>query len=251
MKKGIILLSSLLLASSTLLAACSSGGSDSASDATSQNSDAAQTATTAQPLTSLVQASDLTKLPEVSQKRSDTIIVGLTDPAGVFTPYFNQSGYDGNVISQLWTPLVTVDEKGLPVPNLAKSWDISKDNLTYTFHLVPGTKFSDGSPLTAEDVAFTWTLIYDKAYPGDSQIRKLNIKGGKDYAEGKAKQIAGIKVIDEQTISATLEKPNALALPILVSMYCPKPTTARITSSESWIILKIYIVALWEMGLIS
>ncbi|MXO80867.1 ABC transporter substrate-binding protein [Paenibacillus sp. OT2-17] len=215
LRKGIILLSSLLLASSTLLAACSSGGSDSANDATSQNSDVAQTAATAQPLTSLVQASDLSKLPEVSKKRSDTIIVGLTDPAGVFTPYFNQSGYDGNVISQLWTPLVTVDEKGLPLPNLAKSWDISKDNLTYTFHLVPGTKFSDGSPLTAEDVAFTWTLIYDKAYPGDSQIRKLNIKGGKDFTEGKAKQIEGIKVIDAQTISATLEKPNALALPIL------------------------------------
>ncbi len=112
MKKGIILLSSLLLLSSTLLAACSSGGSDSANSATPQGNDAAQTAATAQPLTSLVEASDLTKLPDVSKKRNDTIIVGLTDPAGVFTPYFNQSGYDGNVISQLWTPLVTVDERG-------------------------------------------------------------------------------------------------------------------------------------------
>ncbi|AET60598.1 peptide ABC transporter periplasmic protein [Paenibacillus terrae HPL-003] len=215
MKKGIILLGSLLLVSSTLLAACSSGGSDSANSATPQGNDAAQTAAAAQPLTRLVEASDLTKLPDVSKKRNDTIIVALTDPAGVFTPFFNQSGYDGNVISQLWTPLITVDDKGLPIPNLAKSWDISKDNLIYTFHLVPDTKFSDGSPLTAEDVAFTWTLIYDKAYAGDSKILDLGIKGGKDYTEGKAKQIEGIKVIDPQTISVTLEKPNALALPIL------------------------------------
>lgn len=47
--------------------------------------------------------------------------------------------------------------EGASAPNLAKSWDISKDNLTYTFHLVPGTRFSDGSPLTAEGDA--WQFI--------------------------------------------------------------------------------------------
>lgn len=47
--------------------------------------------------------------------------------------------------------------EGASAPNLAKSWDISKDNLTYTFHLVPGTRFSDGSLLTAEGDA--WQFI--------------------------------------------------------------------------------------------
>jgi peptide/nickel transport system substrate-binding protein len=42
------------------------------------------------------------------------------------------------------------------VPGLAESWDISKDGMTYTFHLRKGLKYSDGSPLTAEDVA--WNL---------------------------------------------------------------------------------------------
>jgi peptide/nickel transport system substrate-binding protein len=42
------------------------------------------------------------------------------------------------------------------VPGLAESWDISKDGLTYTFHLRKGLKYSDGTPLTAEDVA--WNL---------------------------------------------------------------------------------------------
>ena len=41
-------------------------------------------------------------------------------------------------------------------PALAKSWDVSKDGKTYTFHLRPGIKFSDGSPITAEDVV--WSL---------------------------------------------------------------------------------------------
>ncbi|HEY2056396.1 MAG TPA: ABC transporter substrate-binding protein [Solirubrobacterales bacterium] len=42
------------------------------------------------------------------------------------------------------------------VPGLAESWDISKDGMTYTFHLRKGLKYSDGTPLTAEDVA--WNL---------------------------------------------------------------------------------------------
>lgn len=157
-------------------------------------------------------ATDLSKLPAVAQKRTDTIIVGLTDPSGAFTPYFQQSGYDGNVSSLLYASLVTVDDKGVPTPELAESWDVSDDQLTYTFHLRKDLKFSDGSPLTADDVAFTWTIQYDKSYDGSSQLPSLNVKGGKAYKDGSSTAIEGIKVIDLQTISVTLEQPNATAL---------------------------------------
>ncbi|MCM3703885.1 ABC transporter substrate-binding protein [Paenibacillus macerans] len=162
-------------------------------------------------------AGDLSKLPAVAKQRTDTIIVGLTDPSGAFTPYFHQSGYDGNVSSLLFTPLVTVDDKGLPAPGLAERWDISADQLTYTFHLRKDLKFSDGSPLTADDVAFTWTLLHDKAYDGDSQIPTLHIEGGEAYKEGKAGSISGITVKDPLTVSAKLEQPNATALVLLGS----------------------------------
>ncbi|MBW7460194.1 ABC transporter substrate-binding protein, partial [Paenibacillus sepulcri] len=136
----------------------------------------------------------------------------LTDPSGAFTPYFQQSGYDGNVSSLLYTPLVTVDDQGVPQPALAEGWDVSPDNLTYTFHLRKDLKFSDGTPITSDDVAFTWTILHDKAYDGDSQLPTLLVKGGQAYKEGKAESIEGIKVIDPLTISVTLEKPNAAAL---------------------------------------
>ncbi|GGH09287.1 ABC transporter substrate-binding protein [Paenibacillus segetis] len=217
MKKGIYLLTSLLIVGSMLVSACSSNNSSSNSASNnkpnSSNTEAAPAVGLSEPFT----ATDLTKLPAVAQKRTDTIIVGLTDPSGAFTPYFQQSGYDGNVSSLLYASLVNVDEKGLPVPELAESWDVSEDGLTYTFHLRPDLKFSDGSPLTAEDVAFTWTVLHDKAYDGDSQIPALKIKGGLDYKEGKATSIEGIKVIDPQTISATLEQPNATAVTMLGS----------------------------------
>lgn len=160
-------------------------------------------------------AGDLSKLPAVAKQRTDTIIVGLTDPSGAFTPYFHQSGYDGNVSSLLFTPLVTVDDKGLPAAGLAESWDVSADQLTYTFHLRKDLKFSDGSPLTADDVAFTWTLLHDKAYDGDSQIPALRIEGGEAYKADKAGSISGITVIDPLTVSAKLEQPNATALVLL------------------------------------
>lgn len=50
-------------------------------------------------------------------------------------------------------------------PGLAKSWEISPDNKSYTFHLREGVKWSDGEPFTADDVIFTFACIYDKRFP--------------------------------------------------------------------------------------
>ena len=226
MKKYTILLTSLILAGSVLLSACSkdSGNNASSSSNSSPNSSASDASGTSSSNTSAattalqpINASDMSKLPQLAQQRTDTIIAGLTDPSGSFTPYFQQSGYDGNVSGMLYTPLVTVDDKGLPTPGLAEKWDVSSDQLTYTYHLRQGLKFSNGSPITAADVAFTWTILNDPSYDGDSLVPTAGIKGAADYKAGKAKTISGIKVTDPQTISVTLEKPNATALTLLGS----------------------------------
>ncbi|MFK0521867.1 ABC transporter substrate-binding protein [Paenibacillus illinoisensis] len=205
---------SLVISSTLLLSACSGGaGTETTSSASGTTPSGSQaTPVAASTLDAPFQATDLNQLPDTAKKRTDTIIVGLTDPSGAFTPYFHQSGYDGNVASLLFASLVTVDEKGLPIADLAESWDVSDDELTYTFHLRPNSKFSDGSPLTADDVAFTWTILHDKSYDGGFDIFSSQVKGGKAYTEGKSDHIEGIKVIDPQTISVTLEKPNATAL---------------------------------------
>jgi len=220
MRKGLFSLLTVIISGALLLSGCSSPASTPAADsgkteATTTTSE--QTTPAAGGITSLVKATDLSKLPENAKKRTDTIIVGLTDPSGAFTPYFHQSGYDGNVSSVLYSSLVKMDEKGLPIPGLAESWDISDDQLTYTYHLRKDLKFSDGSPLTADDVAFTWTILHDKVYDGQYDILSTNVKGGKAYKEGKVPSIEGIKVIDPLTISVTLEKVNATALQVLGS----------------------------------
>ncbi|WP_152395184.1 ABC transporter substrate-binding protein [Paenibacillus guangzhouensis] len=219
MRKGLFSVLTVIISGALLLSACSSPASTPAADSGKTEAGATTSEQTPTPaaggITSLVKATDLAKLPENAKKRTDTIIVGLTDPSGAFTPFFHQSGYDGNVSSVLYSSLVKVDEKGLPIPGLAEKWDISDDQLTYTYHLRKDLKFSDGSPLTADDVAFTWTILHDKAYDGQYDILSTNIKGGKAYKEGKASSIEGIKIIDPLTISVTLEKVNATALTVL------------------------------------
>jgi peptide/nickel transport system substrate-binding protein len=60
------------------------------------------------------------------------------------------------VIYNIFDQLTTINKDSSDVvPSLAQSWTISRDGKTYTFHLRPGVKFSDGTPLTADDVVFS------------------------------------------------------------------------------------------------
>ncbi|PGC64058.1 ABC transporter substrate-binding protein [Bacillus toyonensis] len=162
-----------------------------------------------------IAATDKTKVPDKAKNRKDTLVVGISKPGGVFLPYFQQNGWDGNVTSAIFASLVSTDKQGKPIPELAEKWDVSSDQLTYTFHLRKDLKFSDGSPLTADDVAFTLTLLHDKAYEGEIDISQYAVKGGKEYKEGKATSIEGIQVVDPQTIKITTEKVNSQAIFVL------------------------------------
>jgi peptide/nickel transport system substrate-binding protein len=62
------------------------------------------------------------------------------------------------------------------VPGLARSWDIGEDQKTFTFHLRRGVKWSDGHPFTADDVIFTFQVIYDERYP-NRRKSELSVNG--------------------------------------------------------------------------
>ncbi|MGG0151186.1 ABC transporter substrate-binding protein [Bacillus mycoides] len=162
-----------------------------------------------------IKASDKVKSPAKAKERKDTFVVGMPSPGGIFLPHFMENGWDGNITQAIFAPLVGLDKEGKPIPILAKKWDISEDQLTYTFHLKDDLKFSDGSPLTADDVAFTLTLLHDPTYSGATDISQTAIKGGQAYKEGKATSIEGIQVIDPKTITITTEKVNAQTLSLI------------------------------------
>lgn len=107
-------------------------------------------------------------------------------------------------LSAVYDTLVTLgkDNKTI-VPDLAKSWEISPDVTTFTFHLDPAAKFSDGTPVTAEDVK--WSLT-----------RLATIKGGASYLMDSVKSIT---VKDPQTVVITTKTPNSEFLGILSATY--------------------------------
>src|SRR5690625_3274576 len=63
-----------------------------------------------------IEAENPAETPQLAIDRGDTVVVGLQEPGGVFTPYFNTSGYDGNIQSVMFPPLVEINEKGEPIP---------------------------------------------------------------------------------------------------------------------------------------
>lgn len=214
MKRGIISFISIILLG-MLLSACALNSSSSKETSESKSKKVDNVAGVVSTESKKYEATDLSALPDKAKARKDTFIAGISAPGGVFLPYFYENGWDGNATDPIFAPLVNLDEEGKPVGILAENWDVSDDQLTYTFHLRKNLKFSDGTPLTADDVAFTLTLLHDPAYTGYQDISLAAIKGGKDYKEGKAKSIEGIKVIDPTTIEITTEKVNAKSLLLL------------------------------------
>lgn len=88
----------------------------------------------------------------------NTFIGELDTSVSNFNPFlaFEQGEIDTN--DMIYPTLTFGNERNLPGPWLAKSWSISPNKLTWTFHLRTGLKWSDGTPLTASDVAWTYNL---------------------------------------------------------------------------------------------
>ncbi|MFU1717017.1 ABC transporter substrate-binding protein [Bacillus amyloliquefaciens] len=202
----------LALSVSIMLSGCALG---SAGEEPSSAADKKEETRVAHVKTKEFKASHPAAIPAKSKARTDTFVAGISAPGGVFLPYFYENGWDGNATDPIFEPLVKLDKTGKPAPALAESWKISKDQLTYTFRLRKNLVFSDGSPLTAKDAAFTLTLLHDPAYAGYEDITTAYIKGGKAYKEGKAKTIEGIRVLDDRTIQITTEKVSAKSLLLL------------------------------------
>lgn len=92
------------------------------------------------------------------------------------------------MVSYIFDTLVWKDENGL-VPLLADSWTVADDNVTYTFNLNKEVTFSDGKPLTGEDVKFSFEYLKEHPYQWVS-----------------VEPVKEVNVIDEQTVEIILNK---------------------------------------------
>lgn len=135
-----------------------------------------------------------------------------SSPKGLFSPLLSNTTYDNNINNLVYSPLILLDENNEYQPGLAEKYEFSDDKLTLTFNLRKGVKWHDGEEFTADDVAFTFTSIADPKYTGSRFNEISKIAGAKEYHDGKADSVSGIKVIDSNTISFTYTEVYAPAL---------------------------------------
>ena len=106
--------------------------------------------------------------------------------------------------------LLRLDEKTLNyIPNMAESFSISEDGLTFTFHLRQNMKWSDGQPITAQD--FEWT--YNQAKNPDNGFPYLS----------QLDFIKSYKALDDYTLEAKIDKVYAPALGQISGLITPLP----------------------------
>ena len=142
---------------------------------------------------------------ENSSESSEKIVrIGtISSPSGIFNPLYSSDDWTGYVVSLVYEPLLSIDEKAEYKGDLAKSWEISQDSKTVTFHLVDNAKWTDGEPFTAEDVKFTLEFMSDPEYTGLNSTYVSPIAGYEDYHSGKADTLSGVNVVDDHTVEIT------------------------------------------------
>lgn len=105
----------------------------------------------------------------------------------------------------------------LPVPDLVQSWGVSADGCVYTFRLHDDRRWSDGAPVTAHDIVFTWQRLLDPTAQFYRAPLLYDIVGAEAYRAGSLADPGriGAKVLDEKTLAVTLHEPSSYFLQLL------------------------------------
>lgn len=113
-----------------------------------------------------------------------------------------------NIFDRLFEIQLNEDGSTELVNSLVEDYTVSEDGLTYEFTLRDGVQFSDGTPLTANDVKFTFTRML--ALPDSVQTDyAVAIAGAQEVVDGTADELAGITVTDDTHFTVTLAEPFA------------------------------------------
>jgi oligopeptide transport system substrate-binding protein len=119
-----------------------------------------------------------------------------------------------NVIAQVFEGLTTFDLNNKVQPALAESWQTADDGRQITFHLRPGNRFSDGSPITAQDVVDSWLRLIDPAQPSPLFSLLADIAGALEYVSGQgSREGVGLRA-DGDNVVVDLRRPATYFLSV-------------------------------------
>ncbi len=144
---------------------------------------------------------------------------------------------ESNINRDLFEGLLISDVDGKPSPGVAEKWD-NKDFKVWTFHLRKDAKWSDGTPVTAQDFVYSWQRLANPntASPYASYLQYGHIVNIDDIIAGK-KPVTdlGVKAIDDHTFEVTLSEPVPYFYKLLVhSSVSPVPKAAVEKYGDKW-----------------
>jgi oligopeptide transport system substrate-binding protein len=113
-----------------------------------------------------------------------------------------------NYILQVFSGLVAFNDELEPVADIAERWEVSEDNLVYTFYLRNDVYFHDGKKVKAADFKYSWEHACNPLTGSQTASLYLgDILGVDKVLAGAADTISGVKVINDYTLQVTLERP--------------------------------------------
>ncbi len=132
--------------------------------------------------------------------RGGTLVEGVAGSPQYINPLLSQyNSVDEVLVRLVFSGLTRLDERGEVVADLAESWRVSEDGLTYDFRLRPGLTWQDGAPVTARDVLYTVGAMQADDFPGATWLSKL----------WRAVKVAAPDGPEGLTVQFTLEQPLA------------------------------------------
>jgi peptide/nickel transport system substrate-binding protein len=131
-----------------------------------------------------------------------TLVINYLDEIPALEPHTSPATASVRFFQLIYTTLLRFDADLNPVSDLAETWDVSEDGLTYTFMLRPDLKFSNGDPLTSEDVKFSFDRILDPDVPAI---------GASFYSE-----VDSVEAVDPTTVIFHMKQPAA-AIPVYLA----------------------------------
>ncbi|WP_223588771.1 peptide ABC transporter substrate-binding protein [Neobacillus bataviensis] len=130
-------------------------------------------------------------------------------------------GFDAvswNSLNNIMEGLTRLDQTHEPKAATAKSWDVSEDGKTYTFHIRDNAKWSNGDDVTAGDFVFAWKRLLDPKTGSSAAFLGYFIEGGEAFNTGKGTaDDVKVKAVDNKTFEVTLTSPQAYFLSVIAN----------------------------------
>jgi oligopeptide transport system substrate-binding protein len=159
----------------------------------------------------------MTSTLALAQDAAQILRIGNGSEPQTLDPQISENTQDSHIERDLYEGLVVIDKDGKVAPGQAESWTLSPDGLTYSFKLRAGLKWSDGTPLTAEDFVYSWQRAIDPATGSKYSFLYYPIKNAEDIATAVNKDVKslGVRAVDPRTFEVTLKSPTGYFLRLI------------------------------------